>query len=154
MEENFNDELMPESFEEIARSYSKAIKTKKFVFVNLEKEEFNFLVSEVLVLLSKMQACLSHLKKYVECEFLEKTLCDASSLISKKFNKKLPHKFKCVANENSAFLCLVGLENTLILKLMLLALKSEEVELCQNIIASISSVFAESLSIECFLLAD
>ena len=154
MEENFDDELMPSNFEKIARAYSKAIKTKKFVFVNLEKEEFNFLVNEVLVLLSKMQACLTHLKKYVECDFLEKTLCEVLSSFCNKFNKKTPHKFNCVANENSAFLCLVGLENTLVLKLMLLALKSEEIELCQNAIASISSVFAESLSIECFVLAD
>ena len=101
-----------------------------------------------------MCACLEHLKKYVECNFLEKTLFNASAEICKKFNKKMPRKFKCVANENSAFLCLVGLENTLILKLMLLALKSEEVELCQNVIASISGVFAESLSFECFVLAD
>ena len=154
MEENFDDELMPKNFEEIARAYSKAIKTKKFVFVNLEKEEFNFLVNEVLMLVSKMQACLKPLKKHIECDFLDKTLCEASSSICNKFNKKMPHKFKCVTNENSAFLCLVGLENTLILKLMLLALKSEEIELCQNVIASISGVFAESLSIECFVLAD
>ena len=154
MEEIFDDGLMPESFEEIARAYSNSLKSKKFVFVNLEKEEFNLLLSEILVLFSKMQACLKRLVGFVECGHLENVVSNSISTLCQKFKKKMPRKFKCVTNENSAFLCLVGLENSLILKLMLLSFKSGEIELCQEIVASITGVFSESLNIECFCLAD
>ena len=51
--ENYDDELLPENFEQIAKAYSKTLKNKGFVFVRLEEEEFNLLLCEVFVLIAK-----------------------------------------------------------------------------------------------------
>lgn len=152
MKKIYNDELLPESFEEIAKAYSKSLKNKGFVFVKLEEEEFNLLISEILILMEKMLACLYRLKKYMDSSDLEKQLIQSKDLLSQHFKKKNPHKFICVEDENSTFLSLVSLENMLIIKLMFLSIKSGEFEICNTVITNISSIFAESFSCEGFVL--
>lgn len=148
--ENYDDELLPENFEQIAKAYSKTLKNKGFVFVRLEEEEFNLLLCETFVLISKMQACLKKLDGFVDSHVLAEKLHTSKKMLEEKFGQKNPHKFACVEDENMAFLSLVAIENTLIIKLMLLSVKSGELELCNQIITSISSVFAESFSCEGF----
>lgn len=147
----YNDELFPDNFEEMARAYAKSLKSKNFVFVNLKQEEFNLLVDEVFVVLSKMKSCLNCLKTHFECKKLQNAIENSQALLSQKFAHKKPHDFKCVVGENYAFLSLFSLENILILKLMSLAIKSEEFELCNGIISSISGIFAQSFSTEGFI---
>ncbi|MBP3431983.1 MAG: hypothetical protein J6K39_03940 [Clostridia bacterium] len=150
MENIYDDELMPDNFEQIARAYSKSLKKKGFVFVRLEEEEFNLLLSEISVLLEKMKACLKKLNKVLDCRELEERLKETNFLLQQQFEIKTTHPFKCVENENMAFLSLVSLENLLMLKLMLLAVKSGELELCNKIVTSIASVFANSFPVEGF----
>ena len=153
MENLYNDELLPNDFEEMARAYSKHLKKKGFVFVKLEDEEFSLLVDEILVLIAKMKACLLRLKKQLDSQKLMERLDSFETRISSQFENKKPHSFKCVENENQAFLSLVSIENMLILKLMSLSLKSGEIELCNEIIVGITAVFAESFDIQGFCVA-
>ncbi len=150
MEKLYNDELLPNDFEEIAKAYSKSLKKKGFVFISLEEEEFSLLVDEVLVLLAKMKACLVCLRKKLDSKRLMERLCSFEEQVSLSFNNKKPHNFKCVENENQAFLSLVSIENILILKLLSLSVKSGQMELCNDIIVGITGVFAESFDIQGF----
>ena len=152
MENIYDDELMPSNFEQIAKAYSKSLKNKGFVFVKLEEEEFNLLVGEVFVLIEKMLACLENLDKHLDSAILKEKLVSSEISLAEKFDKKKPHKFNCVENANNSFLSLISIENMLILKLMLLSIKSGELELCNNIITDIASVFADSFSCEGFSL--
>ena len=153
MENVYNDELMPNDFEEMARAYSKHLKKKGYVFVKLEEEEFSLLVDEVLVLIAKMKASLLKLKKHLNSQKLLDRLDSFEIRISNQFENKKPHSFKCVENENQAFLSLISIENMLVIKLMSLSLKSGEIELCNEIIVGITSIFAESFDIQGFCLA-
>ncbi len=148
--EKYDDELLPESFEQIAKAYSKTLKDKGFVFVRLEEEEFNLLLCEIFVLISKMQACLKKLSRSMDSHVLAEKLRTAKAMLQDKFGQKATHKFVCVEDESGAFLSLVAIENTLIIKLMLLSVKSGELEVCNHAITAISSVFAESFSCEGF----
>ncbi|MDE6583737.1 MAG: hypothetical protein K2K31_03730 [Clostridia bacterium] len=154
MKEEYNDEMMPDNFETLAKAYSKSLKNKGFVFISLEEEEFRLLLGEILVIIAKMQACLKKLDKTMDSGLLKERLCEAQKLLCEKFDYKKPHKMKCVENENKAFLNLISLENLLILKTMLLSVKSGELELCNQIITAISSVFAESFTVEGFVVLD
>lgn len=151
MENIYDDELLPENFEQMAKAYSKSLKNKGFVFIRLEEEEYNLLVGEIFVLLAKMLACLDHLQNEINSDKLRCALEDAQAALCKKFNKK-PYKFRCMEDKNTTFLSLISLENMLIIKLMLLAIKSGELELCNHIITSVTGIFAESFSIEGFIL--
>ena len=151
MENIYNDELMPESFEQIARAYSKSLKKKGFVFVRLEEEEFNLLLSEIYVIIGKMKACLEQLRSHIDSKELKIKLIDAEISLTEKFEHRKPHKFRCIEDKNTTFLSLISLENLLILKLMLLSIKSGELELCNKIITSITAIFADSFALEGFV---
>lgn len=152
MENIYDDELLPSDFEQIAKAYSKSLKNKGFVFVRLEEEEFNLLVGEVLVLMEKMLACLEKLNQHLDSTTLKEKIIHSENLLTEKFDKKKPHSFACVENENNSFLSLISLENLLVIKLMLLSVKSGELEICNSIITEIASIFSESFSCEGFVL--
>lgn len=151
METLYDDSLLPENFEQIAKAYSKSLKNKGFVFIRLQDEEFDLLLGEIFVILAKMSACLRRLERFVEGKELFLRLQEAQTLLSEKFGRKKPYNFDCMVKESNAFLCLVSLFGTLIIKLMLLSVKSGELELCNQICVSISSVFADSFSLEGFI---
>ena len=150
MENLYNDELLPDNFEVIAKAYSKSLKDKGFVFVRLEEEEFDLLLQEMYVIIAKMRACLQSLHKLFDSKQLLDRLTKAQSVLEEKFGKKKPHKFVCVEKENLAFLSLISLASTLVVKLMLLSVKSGEIEICNQISVSLLAVFAESFSCEGF----
>ena len=151
MENLYDDELMPDNFEQIAKAYSKSLKEKGFIFVNLEEEEFQLLLSEIFVIFEKMKACLKNLEKSFESKFLIEKINLAQKQLSTRFGKNKSFSYCCVEDEVHAFLSLVSLYGTLVIKLMMLSVKSGELELCNQIIASISGVFAESFSTEGFI---
>lgn len=151
MEKEYNDFLMPERFEEMAKAYSQSLKKQGFVFVRLEDEEFNLLLNEVLIILEKMRACLKKLEKQIDSNQLRKKLDSAQAMLCERFNIRPSLDFKYSGNENAAFLCMVGLENLLITKLLLLAIKSGELELCHAIISSICNTISQSFNLEGFV---
>lgn len=148
----YNDELLPDSFEQLAKAYANNLKQKGFVFVSLQKEEFSMLVDEIMILISKMKSCLIQMQKILNASELFGVLENAQKSIQEKFNKKATHEYRCIARQNECFLCLVSLENLLTIKLMCLSIKSDEIEFCNKIIVEISSIFAKSFDIEKFLL--
>lgn len=150
MENVYNDELMPENFEQIARAYSKNMKKRGFIFIRLDEEEFNLLLGEIYVIIGKMKACLDHLRSHIDSKDLKNKLIDAEIALTEKFEHRKPHKFRCIEDKNTTFLSLISLENMLILKLMLLSIKSGELELCNKIITSVTAIFAESFALEGF----
>ena len=81
MENLYNDELLPENFEQMAKAYSQNLKNKGFVFIRLEEEEFNLLLSEIFVLFAKMKACLNHLDKFLDSTMLKTQIDNAQSLL-------------------------------------------------------------------------
>lgn len=152
MENFYDDELLPDNFEQIAKAYSKKLKDKGFVFVRLEEEELSLLVSEIFVILFKMRACTQKLFRVADCQKLNSAIEDSLSVLEETFGKTKFQKFSFEADENSAFLCLISLQNLLFIKLMLLSVKSGQFEVCNQVTTSIASVFAESFSTESFKL--
>ena len=152
--ENYNDEKLAENFETIARAYSKSMKNKGFIFIKLEEEEFSLLLDEICILFSKIMACLERLKGFLDCTLLKEATYQNEKDFKGKFNVKSKCRFKNVENPPNCFLSLISLENMLTLKLMILSVKSGELEFCQNIIAKRTSIYASSFSLEGFVLLD
>ena len=150
MEKEYNDFLMPQDFEQMAKAYSQALKKRGFVFVRLEEEALGFLVDEVYVILQKIIACLIKLEKRADSALLKKKIELSESLLSEKFILSKKTKFKYVGNEASAFLNLIALENLLVVKLLELAVKSEEIEICHQIASNVCGVFYKSFNTEGF----
>ena len=121
MSENYNDFLLPENFEVVAKEYSKKLKNKGFVFIKLQDEEFDFLIDEILVLLEKMKACLKRLNLRFDSQKLHSKIEFCQNDICGKYDKIKPHKLKCVAEETEAFLALVSCQNTLTIKSLFLS---------------------------------
>ena len=144
MEKEYNDELLPENFEKMARAYSQNIKNKGFVFVNLCAEENTLLLGETIVLFEKMKACLNRLSSRLDGQKLLEKIDKNEKILIELYPNKKPHKFTCVENEFSSFLSLISLQNTLVLKLMSLSLKSDNFQLFYDMIADICGVFSSS----------
>ena len=152
MEQKYNDEIMPDDFEQIAKAYSANLKKNGFIFIRLEEEEFKLLLSEVFIIIEKMKSCLDYLRSHIDSKQLKNVLIEAEISLTEKFECKKKYKFRCISDKNQTFLGLIGLENLLILKLMLLSVKSGELDLCNKIITSITSIFVDSFSQEGFII--
>ena len=152
--ENYNDEKLAENFETIARAYSKSMKNKGFVFIKLEEEEFSLLLDEINVIFSKIMACLEHLKGYLDCNLLKEMTIQNQKEFSDKFNVRCKNQFENVENPTNCFLSLISLENMLTLKLMILSVKSGELEFCQGMITKRTRIYASSFSLEGFVMKD
>ena len=144
--------MLPSDFEQIARAYSKSLKERGFVFVRLEEEEFNLLVDEIFLIIAKVQACLKKLSQFLNSQILQQSLEESENKLEKTFGKVKKHKFECKEEPNMAFLTLISLENLLLLKLMMLSVKSEQLEVCGNIAINIASIFANSFDCDGFKL--
>lgn len=143
MENFYDDFILPDDYEKMAKAYSQSLKKKGFVFIRLQDEECEMLYGEIMIIFAKMLACLKKLEKFLQAELLKTQINKAEKLLNEIFVNKKPHSFNYVANENNAFLCLIGLENLLIAKLTILSIESGELELCNSIITNISRIFAE-----------
>ena len=150
--ENYDDEKLLENYEAMAKAYSKALKNKGFVFIRLEEEEFSLLVDEIMVIFCKIMASLDRLKDNMYCEEMKDLTMMNINSFREKFHANCCHKFKSVQSSSDCFLTLVALENMLTLKLMILSVKSGELEFCHEIITKRTHIFANSFSIDGFIL--
>lgn len=142
--QEYNDEKLPEDFEQIAKAYSRSLKNKGFVFVKLEEEEFTLLIDEIAVIFEKIFASLKTLSKVCDCQIIGRQTELQFGKFCEKFGYKKRHSFRCIENVDNCFLALVSLENLLNLKLMLLSMKSGELEFCHEIIVTRSRIYADS----------
>ena len=150
--EKYDDEKLLENYEMMARAYSKSLKNKGFVFVRLEEEEFSLLVDEIMVIFCKILASLERLKNSMYCDELKDLTKMNISSFKEKFHTSCCHNFKSVQSPSDCFLTLVALENMLTLKLMILSVKSGELEFCHEIITKRTHVFANSFSTDGFII--
>ena len=135
----------------MARAYSKSLKNKGFVFIKLEDEEFSMLLDEIVILFNKINACLERLSECVDCHPLKEVTEKNIVSFKQKFNyKHCDRKYRCLTSPSESFLSLISLENTLTLKLMILSVKSGELEFCHEIITSRTRIYADSFSQEGF----
>lgn len=151
MEENYNDEKLPDNFEVMAKAYSQSLKNKGFVFIKLEEEEYALLLDEIAVLFEKILASLKILNEKADCTIIWEATKQQQADFIDKFSYNRKHKFKCIESADNCFLSLVSLENMLTLKLMVLSVKSGELEFCNNIIISRTKIYADSFSCEGFV---
>ena len=86
MEKFYDDEMLPDDFEQIAKAYSKSLKDRGFVFVRLHEEEFNLLLDEIFVILAKMKASLIKMEKVLDSKKLQEILEKSEKNLSKTFN--------------------------------------------------------------------
>lgn len=149
---NYEDDKLADNFENIARAYSKSMKNKGFVFIKLEEEEFSLLLEEICLLFSKIKACLERLKDFLDCRVLKDVTLQNEKDFEAKFNVKSKCNFQNVENPTNCFLSLISLENMLTLKLMILSVKSGELEFCQDIITKRTRIYASSFSLEGFVM--
>lgn len=152
MKSVYDDEMLPEDFQEIAKAYSQSLKKRGFVFVHLDQEEVSFLVDEVLICLAKMKACLKNLV-HLQSSVLQNKLTEIELLCCDCCPNKKPHNFDCVENENNSFFALVSLENLLIFNLNKICQKKFYSNLFKKMIEDVCLIFAESFDVSCFVLA-
>ena len=147
----YNDEKLCDNFEAMARAYSKSLKNKGFVFIKLEDEEFSMLIDEIVILFNKIDACLDKLSERVDCRLLKEATEKNIVSFKQKFNNRhCDRRYRCLTSPSESFLSLISLENTLTLKLMILSVKSGELEFCHEIITSRTRIYADSFSQEGF----
>ena len=147
----YNDEKLCDNFEAMARAYTKSLKNKGFVFIKLEDEEFSMLLDEIVLLFSKIDACLERLSECVDCELLKDVTKKNIASFKQKFNYTgQSRRYRCLTSPSESFLSLISLENTLTLKLMILSVKSGELEFCHEIITTRTHIYANSFSQEGF----
>ncbi len=152
--ENYDDERLADDYENMARAYSKSMKNKGFIFIKLEEEEFSLLLDEILLIFSKIWAAFERLKNLIDCEVLKKMTSQNIIDFEEKFGIKRKSEFKNIENPTNCFLSLISLENMLTLKLMILSVKSGELEFCQDIITKRTKIYATSFSLEGFVLKE
>lgn len=147
----YNDEKMCDDFEAMARAYSKSLKNKGFVFVKLEDEEFSMLTDEIMALFGKITACLKKIENEADCKYLMSVTEKNIEEFKKKFARNhVLRVYACQSTPSDAFLSLISLENTLTLKLMILSVKSGELEFCYDLITARTRIYANSFSQEGF----
>lgn len=150
--EKYEDEKLLDNYEDMARAYSKSLKNKGFVFIKLEDEEFSMLVDEINIIFAKILATFEKLSSFMDCKVAKDLTEKQISAFNDKFHHRTSVCFNFVQSATSAFLTLISLENTLTLKLMILSVKSGELEFCHEIITARAHVYANSFSLEGFVL--
>ena len=150
--EKYEDEKLLDNYEEMARAYSKSLKNKGFVFIKLEDEEFSMLIDEINIIFAKILATFEKLSSFMDCNVAKNLTEKQISAFNEKFHHKTSACFNFVQSATSAFLTLISLENTLTLKHMILSVKSGELEFCHEIITARTHVYANSFSLEGFVL--
>lgn len=151
MKSLYDDEMLPEDFQQIAKAYSQALKKRGFVFVHLDQEECLFLIDEVLICLAKMKSCLNNLV-HIQSTLLKNKLSEIESFCCSCFENKKPHNFNCVENENNSFFALVSLENLLISKFLKLCDKKFYANVFKSFVEDVCTIFAESFDVSGFVL--
>ena len=118
----------PDEYEVLAKAYSDSLKEKGFVFVRLDNESVNVLVDEVFDLLFKLRASYRSLGSFMGADRFYDLNEEQIEVMRNMFSYKQNRGFKMSWNKTKCFLNTVSLENRLLIKLFLLAQKSDEYE--------------------------
>lgn len=124
----------PDEYEALARAYSNSLKQKGFIFVRLDTEGMNVLIDEVFDLMFKLRASYRMLGQFMGCDKFYALNEEQLELLRDKFNYKQNRGFKMNWNKTKCFLNTISLENRLLIKLFLLAQKSDEFEFLVGLI--------------------
>ncbi len=116
----------PDEYEILAKAYSNSLKEKGFVFVRLDTESVNVLVDEVFDLLFKLRATYRSLGSFMGSDKFYALNEEQIKKLRELFSYKQNRGFKMNWNKTKCFLNGVSLENRLLIKLFLLAQKSDE----------------------------
>ncbi len=118
----------PDEYEQLARAYSNSLKEKGFVFVRLDSEAVNVLVDEVFDLLFKLRSSYRMLGNFMGSDRFYSLNEEQIETMRNLFDYKQNRGFKLNWNKTKCFLNAISLENRLLIKLFLLAQKSDEYE--------------------------
>lgn len=146
----YNDENIstPENFEKMAKAYSDSLKEQGFVFFKINEEDYSLLLTEVFDILFKLRASYRFLGGFLESDkFLsltEKQIDYLRTLFS--YNKNQGYIVK--TNNTKCFLNNISLESVLILKLNILAQKSEYFQELSSLVNERLTLMHENYNIE------
>ena len=146
----YNDEMLPtmKNFEEMARAYNFSLKQKGFVFISLEEEGKNLLVDEVFDLLFRLRASYRFLGSFLDSNIMlnitEEHLLKLRELFMVENNKG----YFIRTNQTKCFLNSIALENTLCIKLLLLAQKCEFGQEILSLIIEREKLISNNLTVE------
>ena len=146
----YNDENIstPENFEKMAKAYSDSLKEQGFVFFKISDEDYSLLLGEVFDILFKLRASYRFLGSFLESDkFLsltEKQIDYLRTLFS--YNKNQGYIVK--TNNTKCFLNNISLESLLILKLNILAQKSDYFQELSSLVNERLTLMHENYNIE------
>lgn len=118
----------PDEYEQLARAYSNSLKQKGFVFVRLDSEGTSVLVDEVFDLMFKLRATYRALGNFMGSDKFYSLNEEQIEVMRGMFSYKQNRGFKMNWNKTKCFLNGISLENRLLIKMFLLAQKSDEYE--------------------------
>ena len=123
----YNDEklLSVQDYEIMAKAYSNHLKSKGFVFVQVDATENELLISEVFELMSKIKSCLRFLGNFLgtgRLYSLNELQMKTFQIIYPSCDQTLSYKIR--GDKTKCFLNLQSLESELISKLLTLSEQS------------------------------
>lgn len=111
-----------------------SLRDRGFVFISLENESQKLLIDEVFDLLFKLRASYRMLGSFMGCDRFYKLNEEQIDILRQKFDYRANRGFRLGWNKTKCLLNCISLENKLLIKMFLLAQKSQEyeslVELC------------------------
>ncbi len=146
----YNDEaIVPfDKIEEMAKAYSSSLKEKGFVFINLEEEGKNILISEVMDLLFRLRASYRYNRNFLGAQRMlsitEKHIDNLRSIFLVEENRG----YIISSNPTKCFLNAVALECELYTKTLLLSQKCEMGEELVSMIIERNRLLSNNLKIE------
>ncbi len=120
--------MSPDEYENLAKAYSNSLKEKGFVFVRLDTEATNVLVDEVFDLLFKLRAIYRSLGNFMGANKFYELNEEQIDVMRNLFSYKQNRGFRITWNKTKAFVGSISLESRLLIKMFLLAQKSDEYE--------------------------
>lgn len=126
--------LKPDEYETLARAYASSLKEKGFIFVQLDSEGKEILIDEMFDLMFKLRASYRALGRFMGCDRFYALNEEQLALLREKFDYKQNRGFQMRWNKTKCFLNTISLENRLLIKIFLLAQKSDEFEFLVGLI--------------------
>lgn len=118
----------PDEYENLAKAYMQSLRDKGFVFVSLENESQKLLVDEVFDLLFKLRSSYRALGNFMGCDRFYKLNEEQIDALRQMFDYRTNRGFRLGWNKTKCLLNCISLENKLLIKMFLLAQKSQEYE--------------------------
>ena len=146
----YDDEAMPNisQFEEMAKAYNLSLKSKGFVFINLEEEGRNILLDEIFDILFKLRSSYRGMGTFMSSNTMLKLTEKHLEKLREFFDMEKNRGYFVITNKTKCFLNSIALENALSLKLLLLSQKSQYGEEILSMIFEREKYISQNLSIE------